>query len=254
MEAKFLFAKQLIKEAGQLIKKGMFSSFEVTEKERFDDLVTSLDEQVQNFLVQRIQSLYPNDAILAEEGNLSHEVVFEGRVWVIDPIDGTVNFVTQGQDFAVMIAYYEDGIGQFGLIYDVIADSLYSGGGQFDVMVNDDRKLMPSESKALERSLIAANSGMYEDNFMGLANLIHKSLGLRIIGSAGISMARVLEGKILAYFSNIYPWDYAAASILGEKLGYQLLTMTGEMPNFKSRQAVMFVPKILIDEFRHAIH
>ena len=52
----------------------------------------------------------------------------KGAVWVIDPIDGTNNFVTQKEDFAVMVAYFEDGIGQFGLIYDVMRDHLFRGG------------------------------------------------------------------------------------------------------------------------------
>lgn len=79
-----------------------------------------------------------NDAILAEENDVRHPIN-QGNVWVIDPIDGTVNFIVQGSQFAVMIAYYEQGIGQFGLIYDVMADQLLAGGGDFEVTLNGDK-------------------------------------------------------------------------------------------------------------------
>ena len=69
-----------------------------------------MDKNVQALLVSEILKHYPNDAIFAEEGQLKEDIEV-GSVWVIDPIDGTANFVAQGYDFAVMVAYYENGIG-----------------------------------------------------------------------------------------------------------------------------------------------
>ena len=66
-------------------------------------------------------------------------------------------------------------------------------------------------------------------------------------GGAGISMTCVLSGKAIAYFSYIQPWDYAAAMILGDSLGYCVLTLDGEKPNFVQRQRVMFIPLVLKD-------
>ena len=77
----------------------------------------------------------------------------DGNVWVLDPIDGTVNFIVQQDNFCVMIAYYEEGQGKFGLIYNVMADQLFYGGGQFDVYCND--KLLPAyKNPPLDLSLI----------------------------------------------------------------------------------------------------
>ncbi|MCI5871670.1 inositol monophosphatase family protein [Streptococcus sp.] len=241
METKFEFAKSLIKEAGALVKESMKNPLEIASKSQFDDLVTNVDQATQQFLVEQIKLYYPNDFILAEEGHLLHPID-EGNVWVLDPIDGTVNFVSQGQDFAIMLAYYEAGVGQFGIIYNLMGDQLYAGGGVFPVTLNG-QELSPYKDKPISQFLIAANSGMYAHNTMGVGELIKQSLGLRVYGSAGISMSRVLEGKLMAYFSCIYPWDYAAASIMGESLGYVTLTMTGEHPDFRTRQAIMFVPK-----------
>ena len=69
----------------------------------------------------RIKSAFPSDNIFAEENGLVHNIK-DGNVWVLDPIDGTVNFIVQQDNFCVMIAYYEEGQGKFGLIYNVMAD------------------------------------------------------------------------------------------------------------------------------------
>ena len=130
-----------------------------------------------------------------------------------------------------------------------MADQLFYGGGQFDVYCND--KLLPAyKNRPLDRCLVASNGAMYAKNFHGLKDLIDKTLGVRVYGGAGLSMSKVLSGQILAYFSVIYPWDYAAASIMGEKLGYHLETITGEPLDYSSRQAVMLVPKDRLEEIK----
>ncbi|MBJ8349521.1 inositol monophosphatase family protein [Streptococcus zalophi] len=242
MEKKFEFAKQLILEAGLFIKNKMMEKIEIQMKDRFDDLVTNIDKDVQELIINHIKKDYPSDFILAEENNVRHKWN-KGNVWVIDPIDGTVNFIAQKTDFVVMIAYFEEGIGRFGLIYDVINDVLFSGGGEFSVYRNQER-LSPYQPKELHQMLVISNAKMFAENDHGIADLVSHSLGCRNYGSAGFSMSRVLNGQAWAYFSYIYPWDYAAASIMGEKLGYQLLTLSGEKPNFETRQKMMFFPKV----------
>lgn len=238
----------LIREAVAYVKKRMTEDLEIEEKSSFNDLVTNIDKDTQDLMVRRIQEAYPDDFILGEENDLYHDVK-EGRVWVLDPIDGTVNFIAQGRDFAVMMAYYEEGIGKFGLIYDVSSDLLFCGGGPFQVTCNG-QPLPAYQPRPLNRQLLGANGSMYANNYRGLANLASHLLGVRVLGSAGISMSRVLKGQLLGYFSSISPWDYAAASIMGEKLGYQLLTMTGEPLDYKSRQAVMFIPQAESDKIQ----
>ena len=242
------FAKEIIKEAGAFIKESLSKTITVEEKTAFDDLVTNIDKQTQDLLVARIKSAFPSDNIFAEENGLVHNIK-DGNVWVLDPIDGTVNFIVQQDNFCVMIAYYEEGQGKFGLIYNVMADQLFYGGGQFDVYCND--KLLPAyKNRPLDRCLVASNGAMYAKNFHGLKDLIDKTLGVRVYGGAGLSMSKVLSGQILAYCSVIYPWDYAASSIMGEKLSYHLETITGEPLDYFSRQAVMLVPKDRLEEIK----
>lgn len=80
-----------------------------------------------------------------------------------------------------------------------MADILYSGGGHFDVYAND-KKIVPFQECPLERCLLGVNSAMYAENDCGIAHLASETLGVRIYGGAGISMAKVMQGKLLAYF------------------------------------------------------
>ncbi|HEW6189992.1 TPA: inositol monophosphatase family protein [Streptococcus pneumoniae] len=252
MESKFEFAKELVKKAGQYILDHMQEDLRVETKSSPTDLVTRLDKEVQELLVGEILSRYPEDKICAEEGCLRASVQ-EGKVWVIDPIDGTNNFVAQQEDFAVMMAYFENGQGQFGLIYDVVKGDCYHGGGEFPVCLND-RALAPFKTKPLGDFLIAGNSGMLETNEWGLADLSRAVLGVRVYGSAAISFAKILSGRLLTYLTYLQPWDYAAASILGESLGYRVVTLFGEAPDFQTRQQVMMVPLEMQEEIQSYIY
>lgn len=249
MEDKFSFAKQLIKEASLFIKNRMQDNLSVQIKSNYDDLVTNVDQETQDMIIKRILEHFPDDYILAEEDDVRHPIS-DGNVWVIDPIDGTVNFIVQRNHFAIMLSYYENGIGQFGLIYDVMNDQLLSGGGSYDVHLND-FTIEKYHSKPLDRSLIACNSGMYLTNDKGVGNLIKHSLGVRIYGGAGISMMKVMTGELLAYISYIQPWDYAAAMVLGKKLGYVLLTLEGEKPDFETREKVIFLPECELEMIKN---
>lgn len=252
LENKFVFAKTIVKEAGDYILEHMKEDLHVERKSSPTDLVTKLDKDVQDLLIEKIHSRYPNDLFCAEEGCL-RAAVGQGSVWVIDPIDGTNNFVAQGEDFAVMVAYFENGVGKFGIIYDVMKGDFYHGGGDFPPCCNDE-PLPPFQKKPLREFLVAGNSGMLESNEWGLADLGNAALGTRVYGSASISFAKVLSGRLLTYISYLQPWDYAAASILGESLGYKVLTIAGKEVDFHTRQAVMMVPVEMQDEILSYIY
>ena len=155
MKNKLEFAKQIVLEAGDYLRLHLHDDLMISKKTGPTDLVTQMDQQVQKDLVEKITHRYPEDRIFAEEDGL-RSPISEGSVWVIDPIDGTNNFVTQKEDFAVMVAYFEDGIGQFGLIYDVMRDHLFYGGGEFPVYRNE-VELTPFVDQPLENFLISSN-------------------------------------------------------------------------------------------------
>ena len=252
MENKFTFAKEIVREAGEYILEHMKENLHVERKSSPTDLVTKLDKEVQALLIEKIRSRYPNDLFCAEEGCLRASVE-HGSVWVIDPIDGTNNFVAQGEDFAIMVAYFENGVGRFGIIYDVMKGHCYHGGGSFQAYLNED-PLPIFKDQPLRDFLIASNAGMLETNAWGVAELANASLGVRIYGSAAISFSKILSGQLLTYISYLQPWDYAAASIIGESLGYQIVTLSGEPLDFHTRQLIMMVPTDKLAEIQSYIY
>lgn len=240
MEDKYQFAQAIVREAGEFLRQHLHDPLVIQQKSHFTDLATQLDCQVEEELTQKIIQRYPNDRILGEEGG-QRVSINEKAVWIIDPIDGTTNFIVQQEDFAVMIAYYENGVGKFGIIYDVMKDQMIHGGKQFPVCENN-QPLPSFQDKSLQEGLFGLNTGLYAQNVHGLADLANQMLGTRSLGSAGLSFARVLKGQFLAHASYLYPWDYAAASILGEELGYRLMSIDGQAPRFDGREVVFLYP------------
>ena len=129
LNTKLEFAKTVVRDAGAYLKAHLADDLEISEKTHFDDLVTNLDREVQDAIIAKIQETFPDDHILAEENDVRHDIN-DGNVWVLDPIDGTTNFIVQKDNFAVMLAYYESGIGKLGIILDVMNDNLYWGNGK----------------------------------------------------------------------------------------------------------------------------
>ncbi|HFI0107677.1 TPA: inositol monophosphatase family protein [Streptococcus suis] len=248
METKYRLAQSLVLQAGEFLKTHLHDELEIEEKENATDLVTQLDKLTQQFLTNQIKKEYPSDLIFGEEGG-DVGSISNGNVWVIDPIDGTSNFIAQKNDFAIMLAYFENGIGQFGLIYDVMQDKLFHGGGKFPVFCNKERLASPSLS-SISQTLLGLNAQLYAANKHGLADLANISLGTRSVGSAGIGFSHVLEGRLFAYASYLYPWDYAAASILGQGLGLSLLSLEAENPSFDKREHVILVADQHLEEVK----
>lgn len=244
-------AKDWVRDAGNFLKENIAAPLEITEKTRYDDLVTNFDKEVQEQIVANILHHFPDDKILAEEDE--EKIKFDSEIphlWVLDPIDGTTNFIVQKDNFAVMLAYYEYGVGKFGLILDVMKDKLYWCDSH-KAFCN--QKELELKERPLAQSLLGVNSYMYRSNSGGLLDLSHQTLGVRIIGSAGISYGQLLEGKIIGYFSNLQPWDYAAGSIIAERIGYVTLTISGESPHFNCRERVFTAPSYLISEIQKYI-
>ncbi|WP_233340687.1 inositol monophosphatase family protein [Streptococcus sp. 121] len=252
VQARFELAQDLVREAGEFVKKELAQPLEVACKSDRTDLVTNLDLAVQDILIKGISQVFPEDTFLAEE--LAEQAdVFSGAVWVLDPIDGTNNLVAQQENFAIMLAFFNHGQPGFAFIYDVMGQILLSGGGVLPVTCNG----QPFEGQAacvrVNQSLVAGNSAMLRDNAFGLADIARDSLGVRVYGSAGISFLKVLQGKLLTYASYLQPWDYAAAYVLAPALGYRFLEAQGQALRFEGKQPVFLVPQHLEDYFLEKI-
>lgn len=229
----------LLKEARQRVLEKMQAPLTVDEKTGRKDLVTNVDKGNEQFLITGIRRIDPEAKVLGEEGFGDHLTDVKGRVWIVDPIDGTMNFVKQQDNFAIMIGIYQDGIGQLGYIYDVMNDVLYHGGPQLGgVWANQEPILAPADL-ALRDGLIGASGPLVIHDVAHMQAIIHASAGMRIYGSAGIEMINVMRGKTLGYISHLKPWDFAAGQVLLNTLGVRVSTIDGQPLNMLSSNLVL---------------
>ena len=156
-------AKQWIREAGEQLMASLKKTLIIETKSNAADLVTNMDRETEQFLIGKIKETFPAHNILGEEGYGDEITSSNGVVWLIDPIDGTMNFVHQKRNFAISIGIYENGIGKIGLIYDPVHDELYhavKGEGAFC----NDLAIPMLEKGTVEHGVIALNAIWLTDN------------------------------------------------------------------------------------------
>lgn len=212
-----------IREAADHIRSEINEQLSVKVKTTPNDLVTNLDFETEKFIVSKIHTTFPTHKIVSEEGFGDDVTDMSDSIWFIDPIDGTLNFVKQKENFCIMLAYYEDGIGKLGYIYDVMKDKFYHvirGEGAYC----NNKQIKPILEHGLSEGLTALNSKLvsqHQNN--AIKNILSNTLGLRLYGAAGIEAMEVISSRTVAYVaSNLKPWDFAAANIFAEEMNAKL--------------------------------
>ncbi|KAB7707923.1 inositol monophosphatase [Bacillus aerolatus] len=224
--------KAWIMEAGAFIRESFQHSLSIQTKSNPNDLVTNIDEETERFFISNIRKTYPSHFILGEEGQGDELSSLDGIVWIIDPIDGTMNFIHQQRHFAISIGIYEDGVGRLGYIYDVTHDELYYAKRGSGAFMNDVQ--LPALSEVtLEKSLIAVNATWLVKNAYfdekRLVSLATTVRGVRSYGSAALELAYVASGRLDSYLTmRLSPWDFAAGKILVEEVGGNVTALSGK--------------------------
>lgn len=195
----------------------------------WQDLVTDADVRVQAALQQALGDLLPKAAFYAEE---KENTPIGGLTWLVDPIDGTTNFVTSGRDFAVSVALYDGRQPLLGVVYDVMRDDLFSAAQGLGAWRNGRplAKLTPRPlndclldiSLASLRTLMRlTGQPLYE---MGRDVRAHRALG-----SAALSISHIAGGELHIYLSSkLRPWDHAAASLILSETGGVVMPIFAE--------------------------
>ncbi|WP_412990426.1 inositol monophosphatase family protein [Pediococcus siamensis] len=214
----------------------------VQEKTSRKDLVTNIDKKNEKRFVAAIRAFDPQAKILGEEGSGDHVTDMHGHVWIIDPLDGTLNFVKQRDNFAMMISLYIDGKGVLGYIMDVMRNIIYGGGPQLGVFANE-RQLKAPANLALRDGLLGVSGPMLVHDKYHLQAIDAASSGVRIIGSAGIEFIQVLMGKQNGYISHLMPWDFAAGNVLAKELGLLVTKVDGTPVDMLSSNDVLVSTK-----------
>ncbi|MFC4320329.1 inositol monophosphatase family protein [Litchfieldia salsa] len=246
------YAKQWITEAGEKIRESFKEVLTIQTKSNADDLVTNMDKETEQFFIRNINHTYPSHKILGEEG-FGHKLTdLEGIIWIIDPIDGTMNFVHQQRNFAISVAVFENGIGKLGYIYDVVHDELYHAIKGEGAYVNDAR-IPDLRDTNLSEAVIGINATWVTENTrinpQILAPLIKDVRGTRSYGSAALEIAYVVTGRLDAYMTmRLSSWDFAAGIVLIEEVGGRLTNLEGKPVNLLEENSVLVAKTKIHDE------
>ena len=218
MNNRIEFTTQLVKDAGENIRKLMENKIEIETKANHADFVTNVDKQTEIFLVEGIKGKYQYQDFLTEEDTTPRQESDE--LWIIDPIDGTTNFIFQQKNFAISIAYYYKRKPVFGIVYDVMADKMFVGITGQGAFLNGEKLEMTDQDRTLKQSL------MYGDLYSltlfpnGTEHLRNELVSHRYLGAASIEICMVAEKLSQAYISkNLKVWDVAAAVIVLKEAG-----------------------------------
>ncbi|MGM8211887.1 inositol monophosphatase family protein [Virgibacillus sp. W0430] len=236
-------AKSWILEAGNRIKENMNKRLIINWKSNPNDLVTELDKETEQYFAEQIKKVFPDHKLIGEEGYGDNITTLDGTVWIIDPIDGTMNFVHQKRNFAISIGIYKEGIGEIGLIYDVMEDVLYSAIRNRGAYKNEVKLPLLNNNSTLETSILAFNHTWLSPNRLveekAMQQLVKRVRGTRTYGSAALEFAFVAEGIIDGYITmGLQPWDFAAGIIIVNEVGGVTTNIDGEPLNLLTRNAV----------------
>lgn len=228
--------------AGEWIKSKMGSITQLDTKYSMHDLVTEVDKGTERMIRNLIGTHFPHHSFLGEEGvepgpeasaKAIKDMSDSEYLWIVDPIDGTTNYVHGFPFFSVSIALAHRGQVIVGIVYDPSRDEMFVAERGKGAYVRG-RKILVSEENTLSQSLIA--TGFPADhhvalpaNLKGINALAPKVRNLRVAGSAALHLAYVAAGRLSGFWEyNLSSWDIAAGSLLVEEAGGRLSDLNGD--------------------------
>jgi len=241
-------AVRAARRAGDLIIRQMHQvdSLQITEKGR-NEFVTEVDHLAEHAVVEVIHDFYPDHAILAEERGKQGEHEFE---WIVDPLDGTTNFIHGFPVFAVSIAVRHKGQIEHGVVYDPLRQEIFTASRGQGAQL-DGRRIRVSKRLRLQECLVATGFPyrLGKDDVDGylqmLKAVMQESAGIRRPGSAALDLSYVAAGRVDGFWElGLSIWDIAAGALLIREAGGRISDFDGGDGYLESGSVVAGSPKI----------
>jgi len=214
-----------------------------------NDFVTEVDQAAENAIIEILLEAYPGHGILAEESGRAHGAKHSEFTWIIDPLDGTTNFIHGFPVYAVSIALAHRGVVQQAVVYDPTRNDLFYSSRGRGAFLND-RRLRVSKRTRLNEALIGTGFPFRKgDNFKRYVKMFEEVMqscaGLRRPGAAALDLCYVAAGWYDAFFeTGLSPWDIAAGSLIITEAGGLIGNFTGEADFLYQREVVAGNPRI----------
>ncbi|MFN8499474.1 MAG: inositol monophosphatase family protein [Anaerolineae bacterium] len=228
------FARELALAGGDVLRRRYEGDFAISSKSTAVDLVTEVDHECEALLLGRIRERYPDHNIYAEE-TASDAAVLRSTtpVWLVDPLDGTVNYAHGVPVFSVSIALVVAGRPVVGAVMDPMRQELFSAERGAGAWANE-RRLRVSGASALAQSLLAtgfpySRATERDNNLTEFNALVTRTQGVRRAGSAALDLSWTAAGRFDGYWEMyLSPWDWAAGWLLVEEAGGRVSNVAGE--------------------------
>jgi myo-inositol-1(or 4)-monophosphatase len=229
-----------------------------------NDFVTEVDHKAEAVIIETLLGAYPGHGILAEESGREHGAKDSEFVWIIDPLDGTTNFIHGFPVYCVSIALAHRGQVQQAVVYDPTRNDLFYASKGRGAFLND-RRLRVSKRTRLTDCLVSTGFPFRKgDNFKRYMQMMEAVMpacaGLRRPGSAALDLCYVAAGYTDGFFENgLSPWDIAAGSLMVTEAGGLIGNFTGEADYLYQRECLAASPRIygqlvaLLQPFTHVI-
>lgn len=227
--------------AGKIMLEARDIGHTVSEKEGHANFVTEYDKRVQEYLFGEMLRLVPGARLIGEEDGADTFQGMDGYAFCIDPIDGTLNFITGYRPSVTSIALLEDGRPLLGVVYNPYADDLFSGARENGAWRNG--RPIISSNAPLSRSITMFGSSLYNPELLQntvnmCADYLVRSADLRRSGSAAYDLCAVASGAAGLFFeAHLYLWDYAAAGLICREAGCVLTDLQGAPLRFDVRES-----------------
>jgi myo-inositol-1(or 4)-monophosphatase len=248
-------AIQYAKDAGCLIRKRIKNIGDIERKKNGSDLVTQVDKLSEEFLRTKIQQDYPKHWILSEEENgqaNSYEALTQyglGYGWIIDPIDGTINFIHGIPHFSVSIGIVREGEPILGVVYNPMTQELFYARKNYGAFKNG-KKIQVSKDVLIEDALLATGFQALDWRpsvlvLQQMDKLAGTCRNLRILGSASLDLCWTATGQLTGFWHDgLHPWDVAAGVLIVREAGGQVTNRYGRPYNLKDNTLVASNGKI----------
>lgn len=230
--------------AGRIILKGFdrLAYLNIQEKSP-NHFVSEIDIASEEYLIDIIKSAYPDHSIWSEEGGSdNHDSPYQ---WIIDPLNGTTNFVHGIPHFCISIAIRVEGKIEHGLVYDPIREEVFTASRGRGTQLNH-KRLRASRQQQLERAIV--NTGFIEHTNEALAlfsAVLPRCASLRNLGSTALDLAYVAAGRVDAYWeSGLNSWDIAAGALLVQEAGGLVSDFAGGEDYLQSGNIIAGTPKV----------
>lgn len=208
-----------------------FDSTRIEQKEKFNNLVSYVDKESERKLVSALSKILPEAGFITEEGTVEQSQSNEYN-WIIDPLDGTTNFLHGFPLYAISVGLSYKNEVILGVIHDVVHHDSYHAIRGEDARCND-TKIRVTAAQSLSESLLATGFPYFQfDKTEAYLNIIKifldKTHGIRRLGSAAMDLAYVASGRLDGFFEyNLSPWDVAAGAFIVQQAGGKVTDFSG---------------------------